>query len=281
MFPLAVGQAIGRAKFIPYGVRDRLLRRLWPPFGQLKYSFSMPFEGGRFAGALDNYVDWHVFFFGRYEYGMLEIIAEILHTGRHCFWDVGANCGQHSIFAAVHGAEVHSFEPWPTVLKKLEHNAAINPTARIAVHGFGLSDTDAELPFVASQDANFGSGSFGGSGTYRLPVRRGDDLEITPPTLVKIDVQGFEPNVLRGMQNMLASHRPIVICEDTEVAAQQGLADPASLLPDDYAVFRLAGRPENPRLEPKAPKRIDCDLIFVPAEKLAMLGCFAPKGHPR
>jgi hypothetical protein len=46
-----------------------------------------------------------------------------------------------------------------------------------------------------------------------------DDLGIPPPSVVKIDVEGFEIEVLKGMRRMLAEHRPIVICElhDTHV----------------------------------------------------------------
>ncbi len=40
-----------------------------------------------------------------------------------------------------------------------------------------------------------------------------DDLDIRPPTVVKIDVEGFELPVLEGMRRTIAEHAPVIICE--------------------------------------------------------------------
>jgi FkbM family methyltransferase len=48
-----------------------------------------------------------------------------------------------------------------------------------------------------------------------VPVRRLDDLNLTP-SFVKIDVEGFEPAVLRGLKETLDKHQPILLVEKSE-----------------------------------------------------------------
>jgi FkbM family methyltransferase len=243
----AIGRAIGHTRFIPFGIRDRALRILFPPQLRIDRPFVIPLGSARYAGNLDNYIDWSVYFFGQYERYMLRWIAAVLPKldAAPVFWDVGANSGQHSIFTASLGAIVESFEPFEPVRQKLAHSASLNPDLSIRIHSYGLGDQDCVLSFAPPDNENFATGHFTNTGTIELPIRRGDDVSADPPTLVKIDVEGMEADVLRGALRTFTTSRPIIICELSERTARQG--DIRQFLPPDYRAVVLDG-PERPRL---------------------------------
>lgn len=268
MKPLhAFGRMFGHAAWLPFGVRDRALRLLFPPHQRLDVAFEVDLGRARFAGNLDNYIDWHVYFFGRYEAGLLAFIEAALRQlgPAPSFWDVGANCGQHAVFAAGCGATVEAFEPYPPVRRRLAANVALNPDLSVRIHPFGLGDTDADLLFREPSGENLGTGAFATDGTLILPVRRADGLGLPPPDLVKIDVEGFEGAVLRGMARTLAAARPLVLCEYSQRTRKRD-GDLRRLLPENYRVHIIAGA-ERPRLLPYTGAATGETLLFLPDEK--------------
>jgi len=197
---------------------------------------------------------------------------------KHCFWDVGANSGQHSLFAATLGARVEAFEPWPVMIERFSRNADINPALPITLHPFGLADANTARSYAAPTGANLAGGSFVdnaiGDRLPGLPLRRGDDLVsegLPPPTFLKIDVEGYEPHVLAGLAETLARHRPIIIAEHSLGTARE-LGDRrfASLLPHRYLVKVIAGA-ERPLLRPLATLRNGDNLLCVPMEHAGLL----------
>ncbi len=89
-----------------------------------------------------------------------------------------------------------------------------------------------------------------------IDVVRGDDLNLAPGA-VKIDVEGSELDVLLGLQETIARHRPIVMAE--------GGACPTFLAEHDYARYRgVAGR-----LRPIAAGDAPLNSFFVPVERTA------------
>lgn len=98
----SIGRVIGRARWLPFGIRDRILQRLFPPQRRLDLSFVTNLGRSRFAGNIGNYIDWRVYFFGSYEAGMLLFLERLIEStgGAPVLWDIGANCGQHTIFVA-------------------------------------------------------------------------------------------------------------------------------------------------------------------------------------
>ena len=178
-------------------------------------TFESDFFGMRFRGRLNSYIDWTVFFYGSYESETLFLIRDILR-GRPgaVMLDVGANVGVHSLYASQF-AQVHAFEPYPPILAALRENVAING-ARVQIHGFGLGERTETLPFTAPTGDNRAIGTFRhGCGTLSLPVVRGDEFCAPLPRvdLIKIDVEGFEASVLRGLRETISRWHPALICE--------------------------------------------------------------------
>jgi FkbM family methyltransferase len=268
---LAIGRAIGRARFLPFGVRDRALRFLFPPSKQQSREFVQPVGRALYAGNLNNYIDWSIYFFGQYERGILRFIASTLPglAERPVFWDIGANSGQHSVFAAGLGAHVEAFEPYEPLCRQIAKSAALKPSLSIRIHPFGLANEDGAVPFNPPSNENFGTGHFGPSGSVTLPLRRGDGVDARPPDMLKIDVEGYEAEVLLGLSDTIARRRPVILCEFSE-RTKERTADLRLLLPSYYIPRTLKGA-ERPRLNPYTPLGNGEMHVFVPAERETLL----------
>jgi len=208
--------------------RDRFLRWACNPDNAPAIEFAVPFFGKIYPGRMDNFIDWSVFHYGgyaRHELLLLADLADALRSSEHrqlAFFDVGANVGNHSLFMAAQGARVFAFEPFPPVRTELKRKLQANPGLPVCVLEFGLGDRDGLLQFRPPSGANMGTGSFIGSGpeereTLELQVRVGDgafrELGLPAIDILKIDVEGFERQVLAGLAGRLHSDRPVILFE--------------------------------------------------------------------
>jgi hypothetical protein len=79
----------------------------------------------------------------------------------------------------------------------------------------------------------------------KLQVVKGDEYfmasAISNVQMIKIDVEGFEKAVLRGLGQTLKNYRPIVVCEVTygESESFASLQELQTTLPDDYAIYQF------------------------------------------
>ena len=136
--------------------------------------------------------------------------------------DVGANIGIYALpwAAANAGVTVHCFEPNPAVRARLERNVALNRLgARIRLHSEALSDRAGTATLHGSDDLsslNEGVHSGRQAAPVEVPLARLDDVlggEGPLVSLVKIDVQGHELEVLRGAEAVISRNRPAMILE--------------------------------------------------------------------
>lgn len=171
-------------------------------------------RGRRFRLHPGEYIDREIFVEGIFEIYELQFARRF---GGGALVDVGANIGNHAIHLAPYFDEVHCFEPNPAMADRLADNAALNGFD-LHIHRVGLGAADAELPFRPDGEGNEGRGSFIDNGRVvaaTLPVRRGDDLlaGVDRIGLIKIDVEGFELEALRGLQRTLARTAAPVMLE--------------------------------------------------------------------
>ena len=129
-------------------------------------------------------------------------------------WDVGANLGYYTTqFAERVGrpGQVIAFEPVPSVFAELQKKLAGRPGVTLRQEALGSATGAVAMalaadPLGATHTLVDGRTSTGHA-TIDVPVRRGDDLVadgVRPPTVLKIDVEGFEEEVLNGMLKTLA-----------------------------------------------------------------------------
>lgn len=132
-------------------------------------------------------------------------------------WDVGANFGLYSMFAAKCAAcRVVAFEPERATHKLLRRNISINGLTNVTAMEYALDREEATKIIFPSATPNPGSHSLVQRTDYRvrnsgfrINAVRGDLLiahGTTPtPNILKIDVEGAELNVLEGLRNTLTS----------------------------------------------------------------------------
>jgi FkbM family methyltransferase len=157
------------------------------------------------------------------------------------FVDVGAYSGIYVILACIANAELHAvaFEPNRVKLRQLRSNVALNGlTDRVTIIGKALSSQAGRawltIPSDDSQASLAGSGA--GGRTVEVPVTTGDDaLADLPVGLIKIDVKGFEPEVLSGLTRVITSRHPKIIVECLDQRALERVRHTISALGYRYA----------------------------------------------
>ena len=162
-------------------------------------------------------------------------IMTVLHED-DVFYDIGANTGLYTCFAARRCETVIAFEPYPPNLSELEENSQLND-GNITVLDVALSNKSDTIGFVVD-DENWGGAGTGGAGFGKGSIDEdegdlevstviGDDLieqgEIPKPTVVKIDVEGAEPLVIEGLRNGLSQDScRLVFCEVHRPSGSRG-----------------------------------------------------------
>jgi FkbM family methyltransferase len=157
-----------------------------------------------------------IYFYGSYEPKIEALFRRLVEPGSTVF-DVGANAGYFSVLSAELGANVHAFEPNPAVNALLGTTAAFG--ARITVAPYACGAAAGTMPFYLSDPGAIGSSGLMvalGRESVQVGVITLDDYaeeHNAHPQLVKIDVEGAEADVLRGMQQILRRDRPALIIE--------------------------------------------------------------------
>lgn len=138
--------------------------------------------------------------------------ALVLHLLRKddLFVDIGANVGVYTVLAAgAVGAQTVSIEPVPQTFSKLCANLRVNNIGdKVTPHNIGLGREKATLRFTADRDTMnhvITDENWKGA-SIQVPVSTLDAvLKEQPPTLIKIDVEGWESEVLAGAASTLRS----------------------------------------------------------------------------
>jgi len=184
------------------------------------------------------------------------LVRDYLKPGM-TFVDVGANVGYFTLMAAslvgVRGAVV-AFEPSPYAFDRLARTIEGNQLPQVRAIQAALSDTSGTLQiYVPKLPGNHTPTMVANDGGDPIDVatHRLDeclvDLGIDRVDLMKIDVEGFEPNVLRGAKSYL-EHGKInaILCEFNRLWLEANKSSPAQLYDDitSYGYELADGRPD-------------------------------------
>jgi FkbM family methyltransferase len=202
----------------PTGIREKTINGI---------RFEIEFPGSPDA---DYYRDMYA---GLYALEVTELMKKYLHAGS-TFIDIGANVGYVScIGAGLVGdrGQVHAFEPVPEYFLRLQRLKELNPNFPFYLNNFALGSAE-ETKTIYLNRANIGNNSFVKNAIDEtlikdeipIRVRRFDryaeEKGLDAIGLVKIDVEGFEFEVLKGMEGIFGREgkRPVIICELTPTA---------------------------------------------------------------
>jgi FkbM family methyltransferase len=192
---------------------------------------SGPARGSRLALDLSKE---KAYWLGHYERAVQRFLQENVSPG-DVVYDVGAHVGFFSVCAARLGATVYAFEPLAANAKRLERNAALNSLDIHAVEAAAWNETGTVdlLPGDSAKEFR----TVAGAGVPSIALDEFAERE-QPPTLMKLDVEGVEANVLRGARGILAEARPTIVCE---LHSEQARADVLELL-TAYRIEELDSR---------------------------------------
>ena len=174
--------------------------------------------------ALDQGVELSLFETGTYEKGTIQFLEEYLKPG-FSFLDIGANIGLMSVIASKAVGEkgiVYAVEANPATVPILQTNIELNNCKNIELLPVALSDVQGKALLFENWEVNRGGASLISQSDdqkgVEVKMERLDDLfaENTTIDLVKIDVEGFEPQVIRGGMNWFKKQLPVFIIEVSE-----------------------------------------------------------------
>ena len=136
------------------------------------------------------------------------------------YFDVGANEGGFFITWLTSGATtIHGFEPVPDMAEKAREKYRDDP--RVHVHQVAVSDVKGRLenvnvyntwsiaPFNSRRDV---ARDYRAKAPFSVDVITLDEVGVIPD-FVKLDVDGYEYNVLKGMKNILLTRKPPIYFE--------------------------------------------------------------------
>jgi FkbM family methyltransferase len=270
------------------------LRRLYNeatvPSGRISGSFGPSADGlvavtlssgaaFRIAADSRSSVEWHLRD-SRQAAELLAFARTVTRRSPGLLFDAGAHSGLFSLLyclAHPHNQAV-SFEPSAALASRIERHGRVNGVAsRHAVVAKAVADTVGSRDMFADDHDGYVQVTQY-AGTARDAWRR-CRLETTTldaemarhgvPSLVKIDVEGYEWEVLQGAAGMLAAGRPTVFLElHLNFLEERGIAPSAVLAlltAREYELFTLGGR----RLSPARAARSWANVLHVIAEPLA------------
>ena len=172
----------------------------------------------------DNAVSSSIINGWQYEPYMFEFIEKnnIDTIGREII-DIGANNGSFAVdFAHLVGDKgiVYSFEPQRIIYYQLCGNVFMNGLDNVYCHNIAIGDSESEVQIEKPNYFQYGNVNFGNVKVGKIEGEsvlvkqsRLDYFDFKDVAFIKIDVQGYELNVIKGAEKTIQKHRPYLFVE--------------------------------------------------------------------
>lgn len=195
------------------------------------------------------------YFLGRYHEWALQLLMRACLRRGEVFVDVGANIGLVSLLGGwLVGPQgrVFSYEPNPSVFARLRRHVDDNGIGNVTMHAEALGECPGtgELAVIG---ANTGSGTLG-----TVPPQLADDVRVRVrvpivsgdhesehwldavgdhvPTLIKVDAEGFETRIVKGLRRTLSMVKPLIVLEVNPFALGMNKSSPRELRAELHAL---------------------------------------------
>ncbi len=152
----------------------------------------------------------------------LKVIKKILsiQNDRNVFIDVGSHIGFYSILYSFFYKKVFAFEPSKFQYDYLKFNKYKNKLNNLKIYNAGLSNKTCKKNIYVM-------GRSGGNNTviqnnkkkfkpmdsYEVNLLKLDEINIKNVSLIKIDVEGYEYNVILGALKTIKKYNPLLVIE--------------------------------------------------------------------
>lgn len=178
----------------------------------------------KMVGYIGDHISLSIAIFGRYEKEILDKLKFVLKDEPKLIAiDIGANIGNHTLWMAENFDTVLSFEPTKITYEILKLNLMLNDRQNVKTFNFGLGSFESAMQMI---HANNNSGAakilrheeINFNNTENVVIKIGDEVisKMCDPskiTLIKIDVEGYEYEVLLGIKKILTKNSPTVVLE--------------------------------------------------------------------
>jgi FkbM family methyltransferase len=160
------------------------------------------------------------------------------------FYDVGANWGYFSVRVAARRGfrgKIHTFEPMPGTAADVRMVVErLGLGDRVTVHETAVGDTAGTVRFGTHDARHTGVARIVADAAavqHTVPITPLQALDIEPPDVMKVDVEGHEAAAFRGAERLLTTHRPVIVFENWITDDWRG---PLDLLSGwDYAIYAI------------------------------------------
>lgn len=189
-------------------------------------------DGFRFTCDLRDWIGQYVFVTGTYEEPTAALMSRMVRPGDTVV-DVGANVGYFTLLLShLVGptGRVHAFEPMPHALERLKAHLAMNRCQNVTLHECAVGSTSGTTRlYLGPRHHTSVSSLMARDGAEAVDVHcttLDDALAGIRPTLVKVDVEGWESEVMAGAKTLLDSpDPPRIIAEVSDPGWTRGLQE--------------------------------------------------------
>jgi FkbM family methyltransferase len=243
--------------------------------------------GARMAGDTQDMLQQHIYYFGVWEPDLTRYVAKCLTPG-DAFVDVGANVGYYSLLASKlvgDSGKVIAIEALPSTFDTLQGNLTRNRASNVRAVNVAASDSAEAVSIFTGPKFNIGETTvverpgFTRVGSVEAAPLSAilDPREARSARLIKVDVEGAELTVIRGMDSLFDSCRSdleVIVEIHPRELAQQGLRPEDVLdlllkagfhpyeLVNDYSVSSCVGR-SRPCVPVRVRGRIRAETLVV------------------
>ena len=175
-------------------------------------------EGFKMVGHSNDFVQGYIYYFGIWEPNLTAFIKSTLIEPDRTFIDIGANVGYFTLLASqlLYKGNVVSIEAFPSIFDKLKHHVAINKCNNVRMLNIAASDEEKEIYMYhlnyneGATTSKFDAGALNPGETPTLVKAKPlyellESHEVQKVRLIKIDVEGAEYEVLKGLYPLLSS----------------------------------------------------------------------------
>jgi len=155
---------------------------------------------------------------------LLESLMKISKPG-DCIYDVGAEIGLYSVFLSMavgENGQVVAFEPEEIRYKRLKGNLLLNNLNNVSIFSTALGDKNREEKLLVGRDnvapgfINLSEAKSKDETFQMVKIMNGDEFiyqnHLSLPKAIKIDVEGYEYYVIKGLEKTLKSDTCQIVC---------------------------------------------------------------------
>jgi len=242
--------------------RHRLLDKTKPKaWSQSSQIVKMNYHGYQIVMDIDDLVGWHFLILKSFDPEVSEVLCTVgAAAAKPVFWDVGANKGacSYAVATSLPDCKIVLIEPQIAFAGLLNHNMSQLASNRFEVHpvGIGIEEGEFQLAIPASNKGRATlvfDESTNSDPKISVKIKTAEQIVESSaygwPTLVKIDVEGFEPVIFQALMPAIISRIcEVIVFENhpNQVDALKIISD--LVIPHGYKIFAIHKTPFSTKL---------------------------------